>query len=324
MAIKVSIIVTCYNLERYIHECLTSLLDQDCRFEYEVWVIDDCSTDGSLAIIESIESPRLKIIRNRVNQGAAQSVDDALQMCSGEYLCRFDGDDKWPPHYLRTAAAVLDAHTEVDMVYGDMAFIDSSSAVTAPSGNVQRRDMHERVLENEFADILRSYYINAPTIMFRKEAFAKAFPLPQFLMEKRNFIDWYISLVVLHSGKAYFIPEPIAYYRLHATNNHRIIVLNKNAEEVTEFILRFFVPQSEKLTPLQRRQIMADNYHLLGEQYFGRGMYDDARRMYAKTAQTSPLYLLKPNFVKHWLGVLVGGKTYERTRRWLGSQQMAS
>lgn len=320
---KVSIIVTCYNLEAYIAECVQSLLDQQCNFDYELLLIDDCSQDSSLEVIKKFHSPKIKLIENKVNKGAAISVTEALAKSSGEYLCRFDGDDKWPPDFLQTTVDVLDKHADVDMVYGDVAFIDSNSAVSSAANNINRRDKQQPVLENEFADILRLYYINAPTIMFRKDAFAKAFPLPQFLIKSRNFIDWFISLTVLHSGKAYFINKPIAYYRLHATNNHRAIVLNRLGEEVTEFVLNYFVPASEAIMPLAKKQIFADNYFVVGEQYFGRGMYEDAKRMYKKIIQCNPLYLTNVTFVKHWLGCLVGKKTYERTRSVLGNHQAA-
>lgn len=317
---KISIIVTCYNLERYIKECLLSLLNQDCSFEYEVLAIDDCSTDGSLAVIESIQSPRLKIIRNRVNKGAAVSVTEALEKCTGEYLCRFDGDDRWPSDFLSKTAAVLDAHPEVDMVYGDAAFIDAEGRVTSSSNNINRREPDNPVLENEFVDILNEYYINAPTIMFRKAAFKKAFPLPGYLVEKRNFIDWHISLIVLHFGKAYYIHEPIAFYRLHPKNNHVAIIYDLNAEHVTRYVLNYFVPSSERISYWRKRKIFADNYFILAERYFGVQMYADAKRTYKMIAKFYPPYIFNTEFLKHLMGSYLGKGGYHAVKRVFGKK----
>lgn len=315
---KVSIIVTCYNLEKYIRECLESLLNQDCTFAYEVLAIDDCSTDGSLAVIRSIQSARLKIIENKVNKGAAVSVTEALEQCRGEYLCRFDGDDKWPADFLTKTAAVLDAHPQVDMVYGDAAFIDADGQVTSSSNNINRRDPNNPILENEFVDILNEYYINAPTIMFRKAAFAKAFPLPGYLIEKRNFIDWHISAIVLHTGKAYYIHEPIAFYRLHAANNHVAIIYDLNAEHVTRYVLNYFVPSNEQISYWRKRKIFADNYFILAERYFGVHMFSDAKRTYKMIAKYYPPYFLKKEFLKHFLGSYLGTGGYNAFKKLLG------
>ncbi len=59
---KVSIIVTCYNFAPFIKEAVLSLINQDCDFEYEIILIDDCSTDGSLEKINEISSSKVKLL----------------------------------------------------------------------------------------------------------------------------------------------------------------------------------------------------------------------------------------------------------------------
>jgi glycosyltransferase involved in cell wall biosynthesis len=60
-SVKVSIIITCYNLENYVKDAITSLLNQVCNFSFEIIVIDDASTDRSKEVIAAIKDPRIQV-----------------------------------------------------------------------------------------------------------------------------------------------------------------------------------------------------------------------------------------------------------------------
>jgi len=307
----ISIIVNCYNLEKYIGAAVESLLNQDCEMEFEILVINDASTDNSLNVLKQFDDNRLTIIDLPENKGAQYGVELAFGKTKGKYICRFDGDDVWPPHFLSSMSRILDVHTEISMVYSDVSFIDSSGTVISTGNNINRRDKHQPVLENEFMDILKEYYINAPTIMFRREAFAKALPLPPQL---RNFIDFYTSLKVLETGKAYYVNESMAYYRLHSANGHKIVVQNKNNEEVTEYILQSLIMMKPSINSNIKNNIAAINYFRLGNDYFGAKMFRDAKKYYLKTVSFQPSYIFNSLFIKRILSVMLGHKVYSKTK----------
>ena len=90
---KVSIIVPVYNAERYLERCIRSLTQQTLT-ELEIFLIDDCSTDGSLAICQqaAAEDERIHVIHKQ-NEGAGKSRNAALPLIHGEYVGFVDSDD---------------------------------------------------------------------------------------------------------------------------------------------------------------------------------------------------------------------------------------
>lgn len=92
----VSVIIPVYNTERYVGECLDSILRQTFQ-NFEVIVVDDCSTDNSVAVIESYTEKfggRLKLLRMDKNSGSpGVSRNKAMSLASGEYIFFMDSDD---------------------------------------------------------------------------------------------------------------------------------------------------------------------------------------------------------------------------------------
>lgn len=122
MSLRLSFIVPFYNVELYIEECIRSLYTQDIPWkEYEVICVDDCSPDGSRAIVERLqkEYPTLQLLTTPENlrQGGARNV--ALDVAKGKYIWFIDSDD-----YIQTncLAALLKQAEEEDLDILDFDF----------------------------------------------------------------------------------------------------------------------------------------------------------------------------------------------------------
>lgn len=91
---KISIIMTAYNMEQYIKEAVHSCLNQTYK-DIELIIVEDCSTDKTLNIIESIanEDDRIKIITHSNNLGAGMSRRDGINAATGDYFITVDADD---------------------------------------------------------------------------------------------------------------------------------------------------------------------------------------------------------------------------------------
>ncbi|WP_052671756.1 glycosyltransferase family 2 protein [Photobacterium leiognathi] len=89
----VSVILPVYNAEKYLHEALSSIVEQTYT-NLEIIVINDGSTDNSLSIIKefSVVDERIKII-NRENKGLIYSLNEAISISTGQYIARMDADD---------------------------------------------------------------------------------------------------------------------------------------------------------------------------------------------------------------------------------------
>ncbi len=92
--IKVSVIIPVYNVENYLCECLDSLINQTLK-DIEIICINDCSTDGSLSILQkyAAKDERIIVVNNKYNIGAAKSRNTGIQLARGEYVSILDADD---------------------------------------------------------------------------------------------------------------------------------------------------------------------------------------------------------------------------------------
>ena len=95
----VSIIMPSYNSEKYISVSVKSIISQS-YVNWELIVVDDCSTDNTLEIVQSFEDDRIKILKNEHNSGAAVSRNRGLREARGKWVAFLDSDDVWHPDKL--------------------------------------------------------------------------------------------------------------------------------------------------------------------------------------------------------------------------------
>ena len=95
----ISVIIPVYNVEKYLHVCLNSLLYQTYQ-NFEIICIDDASSDSSLEILEYFtkKDPRIKIIKNDSNRGQGYSRNRGLELAQGKYISFLDADDWFSPN----------------------------------------------------------------------------------------------------------------------------------------------------------------------------------------------------------------------------------
>lgn len=99
MSDLVSIIMPSYNTAQYITETIQSVIDQTYH-NWELIIVDDCSTDNTDIVIGKIKDPRIRYIKNEKNSGAAVSRNRALREANGRWVAFLDSDDLWKPEKL--------------------------------------------------------------------------------------------------------------------------------------------------------------------------------------------------------------------------------
>ena len=116
---KISVIVSAYNVEKYIEKCLFSLLNQTYK-NLEIIVVDDCSTDNTLSILKRFEKKdsRLKILENKQNRGLSYSRNRAMKEASGIYYGFVDADDFVSIRFYETL------YTSLKQQDSDLSFCD--------------------------------------------------------------------------------------------------------------------------------------------------------------------------------------------------------
>lgn len=130
---EISVIVPVYNVESWLAECLSSIANQQ-ESSFEVWLVNDGSTDGSLKILEQYvkEDARFHVV-TRVNGGLSAARNAGLSHATGEYVCFVDSDDVIDPGYLKQLyEAAVQNHAEIAVC--DMEYFDETGKRSFSSG----------------------------------------------------------------------------------------------------------------------------------------------------------------------------------------------
>ena len=112
---KVSVVLPVHNVEAFIQDAIESLLRQTFQ-DFELLVLDDCSTDATVERIRAIQDDRIRLILNSRNIGRAGTDNAALKHVRGEYIAKMDGDDLCHPKRLARQVAYLDDHPDINVV----------------------------------------------------------------------------------------------------------------------------------------------------------------------------------------------------------------
>ena len=123
----VSIITPNYNCGRFISQTIESVLAQTYT-DWEMLIVDDCSTDGSyeIALEYASKDSRIKVFRNEQNSGAAISRNRAIEESKGEYLAFLDSDDLWMPEKLEKQIAFMQEN-DCDFSFTEYEHIDEEN-----------------------------------------------------------------------------------------------------------------------------------------------------------------------------------------------------
>ncbi|GJM71235.1 hypothetical protein HMSSN036_34510 [Paenibacillus macerans] len=114
---KVTVLLPTYNSSRYILRSAQSILEQTLK-DFEFIIIDDGSQDDTLAKLQQLKNPRIRLISHKINRGLIYSLNQGIEMAGGEYIARMDADDLSLPKRLERQVAYLDAHPEVGVWVG--------------------------------------------------------------------------------------------------------------------------------------------------------------------------------------------------------------
>jgi len=141
---KVSIVLPTYNGEQYLRQSVDSILAQTCE-DWELIIVDDCSTDGTAAIIDAFcgTDSRIRVIHNVQNQKLPKSLNIGLAAAKGQYLTWTSDDNLYLPDALAVMAGYLDTHGDIYMVRGMMDIIDGTGGITGQSEDYCDEKMYD-------------------------------------------------------------------------------------------------------------------------------------------------------------------------------------
>ncbi len=129
MRCTISVVIINYNKEKYLKKCLDSVLTSSSLPE-EIIVVDDCSTDSSLEIIESFteNNTRLKLIKNEFNIGASATRHKGIMSATSDFIMTLDGDDWFETDFIKIARDEFNSNPNI-ILSGNFNVIDETEKV---------------------------------------------------------------------------------------------------------------------------------------------------------------------------------------------------
>lgn len=199
---RVSVLLPCWNAERYVGEAIGSILAQEPA-PAEVIAVDDGSTDGTAAILAGFV-PRVKLLRQS-NSGLSAALNRAAQDASGEAIAFLDADDLWLPGKLAVQVAALREDPDLDGVFGQLRQFASA--------DLRPEDRARLKISGEPEPGLMK-----TTLLLRRAAFDRIGGFDEGWMT--DFLDWYARAIEL-GFKWKMLPDLVALRRIHADNMGR-------------------------------------------------------------------------------------------------------
>lgn len=191
--IKVSIIITCYNSEKYIERALESVLNQNFPQEqYEIVTVNDGSIDSTSQILKKYKKKynnRIKII-TQTNKGFVSAANIGFKNAQGIYAVKLDSDDVFEPDLLKEETAALDKNSEIDFVYSDY---------------YEKFDSNKKNVKVRAENVFQALAIG---MMYRRLKLEKA----GFWQEKLMFPEYDLILRTWGEWKGYRINKPLFTY----------------------------------------------------------------------------------------------------------------
>ncbi len=212
----VSVCVLTYMHERYIEDCLKSLLAQTYQ-NIELMILDDASTDHTYYILKSYEERlrnrfvHVQIERNAHNSGnISANLNRMLKQARGEYIKTFSGDDAMVSKYVERIVGHMEKNREAILGYTNSYIVEDQFKLGEKAGNNYIYTGHRPCCQDKIFDrLLMDNYINAPTTMLRGNAFAEY----GFFDENIKFEDYEFWLRLSRKESFTYLPEALIYYR---------------------------------------------------------------------------------------------------------------
>ena len=218
-----------YNKGKFLGVAVESVLSQSMS-DFEFIIRDNCSTDDSVAIVQSFNDPRIRFCRNNRNLGPVVSMNLCIDDACGEYVVFAHGDDIWEQNFLASSLLEMEKFPQVSVVHSLMRTIDEHGAWSmpyTPTINVTPQLFSpDEVLQRLF----KGCYVSMPTAVVRRNVMS-------YLDSRYVYTcDWDLWLRIAGGGSSFlFINRQLIRYRV--TSGSETSVGSRSGEMILESYL---------------------------------------------------------------------------------------
>ncbi len=214
---KASVFVVTYNQEKYIRQCLDSILMQQVDFDYEVVIGEDHGTDHTRAICEEYAAkyPRIRLLPLMENLGIARNWQRVLSACEGEYIAMCEGDDYWTePLKLQKQVNFLEQNKLYAGCFHKAKCVDDSEFVIR---EIQACDKNKGFT---FKELVNGWIVPTASLVFRND---------KFVIDGINYLAKYSGVstdrllvaLIAYKGDLLYLHEDMSVWREATDSIHK-------------------------------------------------------------------------------------------------------
>lgn len=198
----VTIIMPAHNSEKYIEKSIESVISQTYE-KWELFVVDDCSNDGTAAKVQKYHDERIKLIKLEQNAGVAHARNIGIKQANGEYTAFIDSDDLWKPTKLERQIEFYkkEEKKEPALVFTEYEVLNADGSF--------KKNIIGQPLSVGYKDLLHSNVIGLLTVLLKTEIIQKNL-MPN--VHHEDYATW-LKILRLENKKAFLIPEVLSSYR---------------------------------------------------------------------------------------------------------------
>lgn len=207
----ISVVMGCYNDQRFIRESIDSILSQTIS-DFEFIIIDDCSSDRTVEIVKSYSDPRIVLIQNKTNKGLGYNLFSGVNLSKGKYIARMDADDISLPKRFETQIGYLESHPDVLVVGTSAKKIGDISLATRLFSSTMKQSVDYNDIK---ARMIFGTPMLHPSVMFNGELMRNN--RINYNPEFKRAQDYELWSRIVWDNKLANLPEVLIYYRYSST-----------------------------------------------------------------------------------------------------------
>lgn len=293
-----SVVIPLYNKERQIAGTLRSVFAQTFA-DYEIIVVDDGSTDGSPAVVESLHDPRIRLIR-QANAGVSAARNLGIAEARSEYIALLDADDEWRPEYLATIATIIRKYPQCDVFATNYSHVDSNGKTFPTILRKLPFDGNDGILYNYFeVASVSSPPIGTSAVAVRKSAFQSVGGFPLGIKSGEDLLTW-ARLAARY--KIAYSKKPLAVFNVEGYDrNERPKRIPAENDTVATELLKL----KDEFNPSNINQYISFWHKMRAVIYMRLGMKSKSIKEAFKAVRYNPLNwkalaVIPFNFIRRW------------------------
>lgn len=252
----VSVVISSYNATDFIEDTIQSVINQS-TYDWELIIVNDGSTDNTLAIAEelALTDNRIRVF-DKTNGGVSSARNFGIKKSKGDFLAFLDADDVWAPTFLQSCLGALEKNLDWGIVQTDLAIIDELGQETGQSKKAKSGELLNNILEWE------EHTMTPPSgVLVRRKVIETIGVFDENISNNAD-QDFYIRVASQYAiGR---VSEPLLKYRMHGNNMHsNISVLEHDSLYVFDKASSNRLFYSERF----RRRCFANMYFIIGVNY---------------------------------------------------------